>query len=470
MTETPDPDRADALHRRIEAKNRGEQVPPDAELDALAETAGALDVHWSRGADVDADAIWTSVEAGIDSTPQRGWRTWSRRFRAWPLLLSRGLPAVAAALVLTIAVVASALLMTSGTASARFLEEVEQLSAVVQESFADGTLDSNELSELNTLAAKLLETVQSDPEALSDIDVDELKAAVSKLNAVVALIESHDDTENGRVAHSLTALSHVSGVADDALGEEVVSNATDACSDNGAGADLAACEQSLAAAEDACDELGEAAKDSCEEEIESLSQAVEAAVEAAEDAEGCSELTGDAQQACLAEVAAAFQAADLANCDDIGSEADLDGCKQAIDALEAACDGLSPAATRTCEDDLDALEDQAESALAAVVGGDDDGDANEADDADDEDVDDGDANEDDGLAASCDDLDGDAAATCGGGRRGRCHRVRGDCERVGPRCVQAISERRRGGVRRAGAGRAARLQRGARGDRGWGDG
>ena len=64
MTETPDPDRADALHRRIEAKNRGEQVPPDAELDALAETAGALDVHWSCGADVDADAIWTSVEAG----------------------------------------------------------------------------------------------------------------------------------------------------------------------------------------------------------------------------------------------------------------------------------------------------------------------------------------------------------------------------------------------------------------------
>ena len=118
MTEMPDAERPDDLDRRIEANDRGEQVAPDAELDALADTARALGVHWSRGADVDADAVWGSVEAGMESTPQRGWRTWSRRFRARPLLLARGLPAVAVALVLMIAVVASALLTTSGTALA----------------------------------------------------------------------------------------------------------------------------------------------------------------------------------------------------------------------------------------------------------------------------------------------------------------------------------------------------------------
>ena len=368
MTDMSDTERSDELDRRIEARRRGEETPPDADLDALVDAADALEQRWSAAATVDEDAVWAKVAAEIEQTPQRGWRAFRRRFRVWPPPVGRRLPAIAAVALIMLAVGAAALLTSGGSANAQFLEDVRELSAAATTALDDGTLDQDELNLLNELTAKLLATVRDDPAALAGLAVDDLKAAVATMAVVVGLIESgdhearDDDDGGGGVASSLASLSVASGIVVAAVAEELVEDAAAACDGVTDEAGLEACEQAVDEGEDACDALGHDAGHACEEELEALEHAAKGDVEVREEqidgAESCDELAAvDAGLGarCVAAVAPAAAA-----CDGVNDEAGLDACEDAVAAGEDACDALGHDAENACEEELEALAHAAE--------------------------------------------------------------------------------------------------------------
>ena len=92
-----------------------------------------------------------------------------------------------------IAVAGGALLLSTGSTSAHFLKDVEELSAVTADALSDGELDANEVASLDQLSTKLLEAVQSNPAALAKLDLGRLSAVIATLSTVRELLASHDE-------------------------------------------------------------------------------------------------------------------------------------------------------------------------------------------------------------------------------------------------------------------------------------
>ena len=251
-----------ALDRAIDATRDGDASHDDGDGDGLDEFAARLHGFASSGATLDETRIRRTLEAKLDSTPQRQSRLRLPSWFAMPAM-NRGFAPAAVAVVVALLIGAGALMSTSGSASAAFLEDVDALSAFTTDAIADGELDAEEFAEITELVGALLEAV-SDPEALADIDPDALATVVETLAAVQAVLAEHDDGIDGDGGGG-GDLGLVSSAVLQAHAEGLVVAVNAACSGDRAETD--GCKQAFDEAKASCRGFVESARGHCRAEL-----------------------------------------------------------------------------------------------------------------------------------------------------------------------------------------------------------
>ncbi len=206
MADIPSRDELAALDLLIEARARG--VTADAggvngEISVLAATAHAIR-ETAGVAEPDRAATWAKVRAGMRTEPRRS--RW-----AWPVPLS-GLRAVAsAAAVVLVAVLAtvSVLLVSDGTAEAKFLAAVRDLDAFSAEALEDQRISADEAAQLEERVAAVAAALEDERERIRDLDPAELGEALATVTAVRAQLGPFEEG-SASVARSAATLDVVS--------------------------------------------------------------------------------------------------------------------------------------------------------------------------------------------------------------------------------------------------------------------
>ncbi len=392
------PEHEAALDRAIDAAREGHD--PHVGGDGLDEFAARLHDFASSGPVLDETRIRRTLEAKLDSTPQRQSRLRLPSWLAMPAM-NRSFAPAAVAVVVALLIGVGALMSTGGSASAAFLDEVQELSDVTTKAAEAEGIDSGELAAIQALIDELVATV-SDSEAFDGITVDELAGALETLSAVQGVLDEHDVSADGIDIVSSTALgAHAGGL---------VAAAGDACS--GDEIDEEACEEAFDDAKDGCKELSGHDRGACRGELSVATasfddddgdgvlavaldmDAAQAALDAflvvldeqtdlvegrlAEDglvASGLAALTTDIGdwQASIDEALAAALAlvidASVVDLDSITTEEDAEALEDEIDALKDELDEAREALEEALEsmlDDLDAAIEALDALFAAA--------------------------------------------------------------------------------------------------------
>ncbi len=260
-----------ALDRAIDAARDGHASQGDG--DGLDEFAARLHGFASSGPALDETRIRRTLEARLDSTPQH--QSWLR-LPSW-LAMNRSFAPAAVAVVVALMIGVGALMSTGGSASAAFLDDVQELSAVTELAIDDGELDIDEFAEISALVAALLDAV-SDPEVLAEIEPEALATIVEELAAVQAVLDEHDDGIDGDdgAGGDVGLASDDLGLVSDNLGlvfsavlqahaSGLIVAAGEAC--DGEDADQEACKQAFDNARDGCRALPGNDRGSCRSEL-----------------------------------------------------------------------------------------------------------------------------------------------------------------------------------------------------------
>jgi len=133
--------------------------------------------------------LWTRIQRELG--PQT--RPWYARLGGLSRGTILGFPARRAALVgLTAAAMIAAVLVApslgGNSASAQILEAIDDLSAATTAALSDANLTEAELADLRDQAEGLLLRIQDNPSALTDLNLSDLTAAISSLQAVESLL------------------------------------------------------------------------------------------------------------------------------------------------------------------------------------------------------------------------------------------------------------------------------------------
>ena len=208
MADIPSRDELAALDLLIEARARGVTADAggiDGDISALATTAHAIR-ETAGVAEPDRAATWAKVRAGMRAEPRRS--RW-----AWPVPLS-GLRAVAsAAAVVLVAVLAtvSVLLVSDGTAEAKFLAAVRDLDEFSAEALEDQRISAEEAALLEERVAAVAAALEDERDRIRDLDPAELGEALATVTAVRAQLGAFEEG-SASVARSTATLDVVSDV------------------------------------------------------------------------------------------------------------------------------------------------------------------------------------------------------------------------------------------------------------------
>ena len=362
MADRPRPADVDALDELITGRRPGDRAASGPDLQSRAAAALVLDRFSESGPQVDEDAVWRKIEVGLECTPQRRPLAWWRRPRLQLPWVPRALPAAVAALVLMIAVAGGALLLSTGSTSAHFLKDVEELSAVTADALSDGELDANEVASLDQLSTKLLEAVQSNPAALAKLDLGRLSAVIATLSTVRELLASHDEPVPQQTAVSggdEQFASDEGPAAEGSSPDDGGSAAGDeeSAPDGGSAPDgdepAADGEQPAAGNDDgSAPRDDDRSPDSDRREPGPLTRSLAS----------LGTVSDSVQETFASHLIA--RARDV--CGAVGDEAGLDACEDAVDAAEDACKAYAKAARKACKDDVKSFEGAAERELRAL--------------------------------------------------------------------------------------------------------
>ena len=280
----PDSQDLEDLERTIEERRAAASRPPAGdEQQELAELALTLEELAQTGPEFDDQAVWAKVVDFIETTPQRGgvsgWISgWTAGAWAW----LGGVPArpllapAAIASVLVIGALAFLVLQSPQSASAAFLDDVRDLSALTDEALDDAELTDDEIAELSGQTDLLLAAIAGDDGALDDLDDVELSEVITALVEAASRLEAQLGGDDGRVAVILGQLGLISGSAGEALAAHAIDGAAAAC--DGADDDdaLEACDDALDAADEASDDLDDEAEEACEDELDEIADSSDA--------------------------------------------------------------------------------------------------------------------------------------------------------------------------------------------------
>ena len=258
----PDSHDLEDLERTIEERRAAASRPPAGdEQQELAELALTLEELAQTGPEFDDQAVWAKVVDFIETTPQRGgvsgWISgWTAGAWAW----LGGVPArpllapAAIASVLVIGALAFLVLQSPQSASAAFLDDVRDLSALTDEALDDAELTDDEIAELSGQTDLLLAAIAGDDGALDDLDDVELREVITALVEAASRLEAQLGGDDGRVAVILGQLGLISGSAGEALAAHAIDGAAAACDRADDDDALEACDDALDAADEACDD------------------------------------------------------------------------------------------------------------------------------------------------------------------------------------------------------------------------
>ena len=162
------------------------------------EAAAAFEHLWASAPELDDAALRARVDAAVAATPQRSawWRGGAGRIFAPGLRLPRLTTALGAAAAIVLAAVA-VLATQGGSSQAAVLEEVEALSNLATQALADEMLSAEEREAIRLRAVSLAHLLEQDPDALAELDDDDVTHVVSTLEALLATIHGHVDDEPG---------------------------------------------------------------------------------------------------------------------------------------------------------------------------------------------------------------------------------------------------------------------------------
>ena len=253
-----------ALDRAIDATRDGDASHDDGDGDGLDEFAARLHGFASSGPALDETRIRRTLEAKLDSTPQRQSRM---RLPSWFAIpaMNRGFAPAAAAVVVALLIGAGALMSTSGSASADFMDDVQALSTFTTTAVADGELNAEEFAEITELVGALLVAV-SNPAALTGISPEALAAVVEALAAVQSVLADHDhDVGIAGGNGASDDLGLVSSAVLQAHAEGLVAAVNAACSGDRAETD--GCKQAFDYAKASCRGLVESDRGHCRAEL-----------------------------------------------------------------------------------------------------------------------------------------------------------------------------------------------------------
>ena len=154
-------------------------------VDGVEPPPSDLLAFWADAPAIDLAPVWHEVQAGMQAKGRARPPGPTSIFRDTVLGRAGRWGAVAAMIVVGAIVGVALLVSTSGTASASFLEEVEDLSAQAASALDDGDLSASEAATLEALAGNLLARLEAGDD-LASLSVTELDAVIRTLIGVRA--------------------------------------------------------------------------------------------------------------------------------------------------------------------------------------------------------------------------------------------------------------------------------------------
>jgi hypothetical protein len=189
MDEHVDKQQIDLDHAIDASKKR----PVGADAGPVGEAVDRVRAFANSGPDVDAARVRRSIEERLESTTQlRPW--WSPRLPK-PQAVGRRLATGGAVAAVTLAIAVGSLVSSSGSASAAFLENVQQLNALTETATADGIVDDTEAAAIAELVEQL--RAQTGAGSLDSVDPDDLAEALVVLHSIEDMLDHHDGGDDG---------------------------------------------------------------------------------------------------------------------------------------------------------------------------------------------------------------------------------------------------------------------------------
>jgi hypothetical protein len=188
-------------------------APSDSEAGQLADLARRLERLGTSVPGIDERRVWLRVRAGMLAQPQqrtpRGFAGVAALFALTPRPVLAGALAV---VLLAVASMSSLLLQPRESASAAFLDEVQQMLQASGEAADRGAITDEESSALQERALGLLERA-SRPQVISGLQATEAELARGRLeqarSALAAVVSEHPGN-----TRALAALAAISGLLD----------------------------------------------------------------------------------------------------------------------------------------------------------------------------------------------------------------------------------------------------------------
>lgn len=317
------------------------------ELPVENEAGVAFDALWASAPEIDTDAVWAKVRAGVAGTPQRRLAWWDPR--GWrPESVPGGAPgwrpaprlvtAVAVAFA-AVAISVGALVTQGGSSDAMLVAEAEGLSGFASRALADDLLTPEERSEIGRRAEALALALKEDPGELSRLSDTQVARVAETLEAVLRSIDPHEEADGEGVTASVGLIEEVRSQARDEQAGRGVTSATPAAPEPTA--TPPATPTSEAAASPAASPT---------------QPAVVLPV--------CAGPDGGA----AAECDRTFRAAVIA-CQSAASGEELSGCKERVQDAKRACNALaSNSQRRTCDREVKGIEAAARNRVLALQG------------------------------------------------------------------------------------------------------